>query len=200
MEVNCSQLNYPKHKVRIAVVGKYVLLKDSYKSLAEAFIHGGIANETQVDLNWIDSSQFEKHGPETLLKGHSGILVPGGFGDRGVEGKILAVQYAREHRIPYFGICLGMQVAIIEFCRNICGLEDANSTEFNENTSNPVIDLPTGQDKQAKMGGALRLGAYPCHLMDNTIARKTYGSEIISERHRHRYEFNNTYRQLVTMA
>lgn len=190
-------LNYPKHKVRIAVVGKYVLLKDSYKSLAEAFIHGGIANETQVDLNWIDSSQFEKHGPETLLKGHSGILVPGGFGDRGVEGKILAVQYAREHRIPYFGICLGMQVAIIEFCRNICGLEDANSTEFNENTSNPVIDLPTGQDKQAKMGGALRLGAYPCHLMDNTIARKTYGSEIISERHRHRYEFNNTYRQLI---
>jgi CTP synthase len=190
-------LNYPKKRVRIAVVGKYVQLKDSYKSLAEAFTHGGIANESQVDLNWIDSSQFEKHGPETLLKDHGGILVPGGFGDRGIEGKILAVRYARERWIPYFGICLGMQIAVIEFCRHVCGLDHANSSEFNATTPHPVIDLLPGQDQVSQIGGTLRLGAYPCKLHDDTFARQAYGCELIYERHRHRYEFNNAYRSTI---
>ncbi|MBN1879772.1 CTP synthase [bacterium] len=191
------RLYYPKKKVRIAVVGKYVQLKDSYKSLAEAFTHGGIANEASVDLNWIDSGQLETHGPDTLLKDHAGILVPGGFGDRGIEGKILAVQYARENKIAFFGICLGMQVAVIEFCRHVCGLKDANSSEFNEQTPYPVIDLLPGQEQVKKLGGTLRLGAYSCLLSDGSKARLAYGSEMVQERHRHRYEFNNDYRDII---
>ncbi len=191
------RLAYPKKQVRIAVVGKYVQLKDSYKSLAEAFTHGGIANEARVNLNWIDSGQFEKHGPETLLKDHDGILVPGGFGDRGIEGKIIAVRYARETGIPFFGICLGMQVAVIEFCRHVCGLDNAHSSEFNDKTPHPVIDLLPGQEQVKTMGGTLRLGAYNCMLVDDTLARKAYGSDAISERHRHRYEFNNAYRDTI---
>ncbi|HPQ40400.1 MAG TPA: CTP synthase [bacterium] len=191
------RLNYPKKNVKIAVVGKYVKLKDSYKSLAEAFTHAGIANEARVELNWIDSGQLETHGPETLLKGHSGILVPGGFGDRGIEGKISAAGYARKHQIPYFGICLGMQVAVIEFSRNVCNLENANSSEFNDMTPYPVIDLLPGQQQVKKLGGTLRLGAYSCVLTDGSRARRAYGSELIQERHRHRYEFNNDYRTIV---
>ncbi len=191
------RLYYPKHKVKIAVVGKYVQLKDSYKSLAEAFTHGGIANEASVDLNWIDSGQLETHGPETLLKDHCGILVPGGFGDRGIEGKILSAQYARENRIPFFGICLGMQISVIEFCRNVCGLKDANSSEFNDRTPHPVIDFLPGQEQIKKLGGTLRLGAYSCLLADGSKARLAYGAEMIQERHRHRYEFNNAYREII---
>ncbi|MBN1297172.1 CTP synthase [bacterium] len=191
------RLNYPKKQVRIAVVGKYVKLKDSYKSLAEAFIHAGIANEARVELNWIDSGQLESHGPDTLLKGHAGILVPGGFGDRGIEGKIAAAGYARINRIPYFGICLGMQVAVIEFTRTVCGLKGANSSEFDDKTQYPVIDLLPGQAQVKKMGGTLRLGAYSCVLAEGSQARRAYGSELVHERHRHRYEFNNDYLDIV---
>jgi len=191
------RLYYPKKQVKIAVVGKYVKLKDSYKSLAEAFTHGGIANEAKVELNWIDSSQLETHGPDTLLKDHSGILVPGGFGDRGIEGKIAAAGYARKNNIPFFGICLGMQVAVIEFARNVCNLEDANSSEFDANCPHPVIDLLPGQEQVKKLGGTLRLGAYSCLLSEGSLAGIAYGSELIQERHRHRFEFNNDYRDLI---
>ncbi len=191
------RLKYPKRSVRIAVVGKYVQLKDSYKSLAEAFIHGGIANEASLDLGWIDSEQIQSEGPEHILAGYQGILVPGGFGDRGIEGKIMAARYAREHKIPYFGICLGMQCAVIEFSRGVCGLTDANSSEFAPHTPYPVINLLPGQQQVKNLGGTLRLGAYRCVLAENSLARRAYKQETISERHRHRYEFNNAFRSLL---
>ena len=191
------RLYYPKKRVKVAVVGKYVKLKDSYKSLAEAFTHGGIANEAKVELNWIDSSQLETHGPETLLKDHDGVLVPGGFGDRGIEGKIAAAGYARKNLVPFFGICLGMQVAVIEFARNICDFPEANSSEFDDETPHPIIDLLPGQEQVKKLGGTLRLGAYSCLLSEGSRASLAYGSEVIQERHRHRYEFNNDYRNAI---
>ncbi len=181
--------------VRIGVVGKYVHLRDSYKSLHEALLHGGLANEVRLDLEYIDSEVIEKNGAEATLQGLDGILVPGGFGDRGVQGKIEAVRFAREKRIPFFGICLGMQVACIEFARNKCGLKAANSTEFDRGTAHPVIDLMPDQRNVTDKGGTMRLGAYPCVIRPGSAAHRAYGSAEISERHRHRYEFANAYRE-----
>jgi CTP synthase len=187
-------LKNPKDSVRIAVVGKYMSLKESYKSLLEALVHGGIANDARVELECIEAERIEQEGTETLLNQIDGILIPGGFGDRGSEGKISAVRYAREKRVPFFGICLGMQMAVAEFARNACGFEGANSTEFDPRTPHPVIHLMEEQKTVASKGGTMRLGAYPCVLRNETIAAKLYGQENISERHRHRYEFNNGYR------
>jgi CTP synthase len=186
-------LKNPKETVRIAVVGKYMELKESYKSLIESLVHGGIANEARVELDCIEAEAIEETGTKVLDQAE-GILVPGGFGDRGSEGKITAARYARENRIPYFGICLGMQMAVVEFARNVCGLSGANSTEFDADSPHPVIDLMETQKGIEKKGATMRLGAYPCVLQDDSLAAKVYGKKKISERHRHRYEFNNQYR------
>jgi CTP synthase len=183
----------PKGRVRIAVVGKYVDVVDSYKSLNEALAHGGLANECAVDLDYVDSEEVERHGLGTV-KDADGVLVPMGFGPRGAEGKIAAVRYAREQQVPFFGICFGMQVAVIEFARHACGLEGASSTEIDPDTPHPVIDLMTAQKGLAYKGGTMRLGAYPCVLGEGTVAAKMYGKKRIAERHRHRYELNNAYR------
>jgi len=187
-------LKNPKDSVRIAVVGKYMSLKESYKSLLEALVHGGIANDAKVELDCIEAEQLEQEAADIVLKNVDGILIPGGFGDRGSEGKIAAIRYAREKGIPFFGICLGMQMAVVEFARNVCGLERANSTEFDLQTPHPVIHLMEEQKAIESKGGTMRLGAYPCVLQNETLAAKLYGREKISERHRHRYEFNNSYR------
>jgi len=202
------KIKEPKHEVNIAIVGKYTGLKDSYKSLWEALTHGGIANDARVNLHWVDSEEIEAHGPERYLSEADGILVPGGFGYRGIEGKVRAIQYARQKKIPYFGICLGMQCAVIEFARNVCGLS-ANSTEFDFNTKDPVIylmekwyDFRRGKIEERKVdshkGGTMRLGAYPCVLEEGSFAHTAYHEKEISERHRHRYEFNNAYRDTLT--
>jgi CTP synthase len=187
-------LKNPKASVRIAVVGKYMSLKESYKSLLEALVHGGIANEVKVDVDYIEAEMIEQEAADIVLKNVEGILIPGGFGDRGSEGKISAIRYARENGIPFFGICLGMQMAVVEFARNVCGLERANSTEFDMQTTHPVIHLMEEQKAIDTKGGTMRLGTYPCVLQNETLAAKLYGREKISERHRHRYEFNNSYR------
>ena len=187
-------LKSPKDTARIAVVGKYMTLKESYKSLMEALVHGGIANDARVELDCIEAEQIEEAGVKGLLDRADGILVPGGFGDRGSEGKIAAVRYARENRIPFFGICLGMQMAVVEFARNVCELAGANSSEFDEQSPHPVIHLMETQKGIDTKGATMRLGAYPCLLQDETLAVKVYGKKKISERHRHRYEFNNGYR------
>ncbi|OQY68595.1 MAG: CTP synthetase [Polyangiaceae bacterium UTPRO1] len=186
----------PKEHVRIAVVGKYVDVVDSYKSLNEALAHGGLANECAVDLDYIDSEVIEEQGLGAL-RDADGVLVPAGFGQRGTEGKIAAVRYAREQHLPFFGICFGMQMAVIEFARHVCGLERANSAEVDPETPHPVIDLMTAQKSIDKKGGTMRLGAYPCVLADGSLAAKVYGKKKISERHRHRYEFNDAYRGAV---
>jgi len=186
----------PKERVRIAVVGKYVDVVDSYKSLNEALTHGGLANESAVDLDYVDSEVIEKQGLGSV-KDADGILVPAGFGQRGTEGKIAAVRYAREQQVPFFGICFGMQMAVIEFARHVCGLERANSAEVDPETPYPVIDLMTTQKGLAQKGGTMRLGAYACVLADGSVAAKVYGKKKISERHRHRYEFNNAYRDTI---
>jgi CTP synthase len=180
--------------VRIAIVGKYVNLTESYKSLAEALTHGGIANDCRVHLSYLDSEKIEQEGIDGLLEGVDGILVPGGFGERGTEGKIKAIEFARTGEIPFFGICLGMQMAVVEFARNVCGFIDAFSTEFKPDCANPVIHLMEGQKGVSRKGGTMRLGAYPCTLTKASHAQKAYGGTEISERHRHRYEFNNAYR------
>lgn len=189
----------PKHgDVEIAVVGKYIGLQDSYKSIYEALTHGGIANNVKVKIRMVESEDIEDNGAEAMLGSVSGILVPGGFGDRGIEGKIASVKYARENNIPFFGICLGMQCAVMEFARNVCGLDGANSTEFNPNTGYPVIDLMEEQKKITDKGGTMRLGSYPCVLAPGTKAEAAYGKKDISERHRHRYEFNNSFKERLT--
>jgi CTP synthase len=184
-------------EVEIAVVGKYISLRDSYKSIYEALTHGGVANNVKVNVRMIESEEIEKEGAAKLLAGASGILVPGGFGNRGIEGKISAAQYAREKNIPYFGICLGMQCAVMEFARNVCGMAGANSAEFDEKTQFPVIDLMETQRTVTNKGGTMRLGSYPCALGDGTKAISAYGAKSITERHRHRYEFNNKYREQI---
>jgi len=184
--------------VEIAVVGKYISLRDSYKSIYEALTHGGIANDVRVDVRMVESQDVEKQGAEKLLSGVAGVLVPGGFGDRGIEGKIQAVHYARENQLPFFGICLGMQVAVMEFARNVCGMDGANSTEFVPDTAHPVIDLMETQKGITDKGGTMRLGSWPCTLGKDTRARRAYGREQIGERHRHRYEFNNAYRERMS--
>ena len=191
---------HPIDEVTIAVVGKYVDHKDAYKSVGEALKHGGIRQRTRVNLKWLESQDIEREGAERVLAGVDGILVPGGFGMRGIEGKIEAIRYARTHKIPYFGICLGMQTAVIEFARSVLGLDDANSTEFEKDCEHPVIALMEEQQDVTDRGGTMRLGAWPCSLEPGRLARAAYGVEQISERHRHRYEFNNKYRDAFENA
>ena len=194
-------LRHPEQDVEIAMVGKYVQLHDAYLSVVEALKHGGIQSRASVHIRWVDSEEItDTDTCAQLLKGVNGILVPGGFGTRGTEGKILAVRYARENKIPFLGICLGMQMAIVEFARHVLGYHDANSIELDPNTMHPVIALMPEQDGIEDIGGTLRLGAYPCILADGTKARELYGTKEISERHRHRYEVNNDYREKLQEA
>ncbi|HIJ78495.1 MAG: CTP synthase [Desulfobulbaceae bacterium] len=196
----------PQREVEIGIIGKYVDLTESYKSLHEALVHGGVANDAKVKLRYVSAEDLEAQDATALLAGCHGVLVPGGFGSRGVAGKINAVTYARENKVPFFGICLGMQLAVIEFARNIAGMADADSTEFNEKTEHPVIyfikewydyrtDKVQIRDESTDLGGTLRLGAYPCKLAANTFAHEAYGKSEIEERHRHRYEFNNLFKE-----
>ena len=196
------KINHPSKKVKVAVVGKYVELPDAYISVTEALHHAGIANDTDVKITWVNSEKLEEEDQDftEVFAGCKGILVPGGFGDRGVEGKIKAIQFAREHKIPFLGLCLGMQCAVIEFARHVCGMTDANSTEFNEETAHPVIDLMSSQVNVEEKGGTMRLGAYPCKVAADTHTREAYGEELIHERHRHRFEFNNIYREKMQQA
>ncbi|MBO4375309.1 MAG: CTP synthase [Lachnospiraceae bacterium] len=187
----------PLHQVTIAIVGKYVALHDAYLSVAEALRHGGIANRTKVDIRWIDAETLTEENIGEALLGADGIIVPGGFGSRGTEGKILAAGYARKNMIPFLGLCLGMQLAIVEFARNRCGISDAASAELCPDTKNPVIHILPDKENLENIGGTLRLGAYPCVLKKGTKAYELYGTEEISERHRHRYEVNNDYRQIL---
>jgi CTP synthase len=199
----------PEYEVLIGMVGKYVDLTESYKSLNEALAPAGEQNRTRVSIRYIDSASLE-HGDTSALEGLDAILVPGGFGDRGIEGKIAAVQYARENKIPYLGICLGMQLAVIEFARHVAGLEDAHSSEFSDDTKHPVIALITEwqaedgsiekRGKDSDLGGTMRLGGQRCKLVENTLASHVYGSSDVVERHRHRYEFNNSYREELEKA
>ncbi|MSR20656.1 MAG: CTP synthase [Gemmatimonadetes bacterium] len=184
-------------QARIAVVGKYTSVVDSYKSIQEALIHGGIANDVKVKIEWLSSEDFEGGEGVAMLRDFDGLLIPGGFGPRGVEGMLEAIRWAREHELPFFGICLGLQCAVIEFARNVCGLEDSHSSEFAEDSSDPVICLLDSQLQVTTKGGTMRLGAYPCVLAEGTRAREIYGVDTISERHRHRFEVNNGYRDLL---
>lgn len=188
-----TRLKNPKFEITVGLIGKYVELKDSYKSIAEAFIHAGVANEIKVNVKWISSETTEDENIEELLSGLDGILVAPGFGERGIQGKINAVKYARENKIPFLGICLGMQCAVIEFARNVIGLEEAHSFEMNSETNYPVIDIMESQKNISEKGGTMRLGAYPCKIEKGTLAYKIYGKTLIQERHRHRYEFNNRF-------
>ncbi len=192
-----QKIKKPAHRVKIAICGKYVKLRDAYKSIVEAFTHAGVANDARVELKWVDSEEVEANGPEEYFTDVCGILIPGGFGDRGIEGKLKAIQFAREKNIPFFGICLGLQCAVIEFARNVCHLQNANSLEFDPSTPHPVIHIMETQKGIKQMGGTMRLGAYPCILKEGTKAYQAYGSSFISERHRHRYEVNNEYRRIL---
>ena len=195
-----GRIRNPEHEVRIAVVGKYIDHRDAYKSIYESLDHAGFSHSTRVIVSRIEAEEFDREDPAVLLSGIDGILVPGGFGMRGIEGKIKAVQYAREAEVPYFGICLGMQCAVIEFARNVLGLEDANSTEFSTDTENPVICMLEDQRTITYKGGTMRLGAQPCMLAESSRAAECYGTDEIEERHRHRFEFNPEYRQAFVDA
>jgi len=188
-----NKFHNPKKEVSIGLIGKYVELKESYKSIAEALIHAGAVNDCKVKVSWIHSESLSEENIAEKLNGLQGVLVAPGFGNRGIEGKIAAIRYTRENNIPFLGICLGMQCAVIEFARNVLNLKDAHSREMNPATNSPVIDLLEAQKNISHMGGTMRLGAYPCHLEENTLAYKIYGKSDIQERHRHRYEFNNEY-------
>lgn len=185
-------------EVNIALVGKYVELHDAYISVAESLAHGGYANGTNVNIKWINAEDVNKENVDEILKGIQGVLVPGGFGDRGIEGKIEATRWARENKVPFFGICLGMQCAVVEYARNVSGLKGANSSEIDPNTKYPVIDLMPDQKNIDKMGGTMRLGKYECKISNDTNSKHAYGEAVISERHRHRYEFNNEFRDILT--
>ncbi len=193
-----QDFKHPEHTVRIAIVGKYVALHDAYLSVAEALKHGGIANRTDVTICWVDAEELSEETVGDVLSGADGIIVPGGFGTRGTEGKILAAGYAREKKIPFLGICLGMQLAIVEFARNVCKIADAASSELSPDTKNPVIHILPDKENLEDIGGTLRLGAYPCVLKEGSLACSLYGKAEISERHRHRYEVNNAYRDILT--
>lgn len=206
-----QNLRNPRDRVEIGIIGKYVNLQESYKSLHEALVHGGLAHAVKVSLNYIDAEAVEREGPEPLLSHLHGILVPGGFGVRGAEGKIAAIRYARENRIPFFGLCFGMQLAVIEFARHVAGLPLAQSEEFNITPCDPVIYLMrqwydyrlnavVNRDASSDLGGTMRLGAYPCVLSEGSLAARAYGTLEVMERHRHRYEFNNAYRERLTQA
>jgi len=190
------RIKNPQHRVKVGLVGKYVKYRDSYKSILEAFIHAGSINNTAVDVELIDSEELTEENCKSFLQDLDGVLVGPGFGRRGIEGKIIAIKYVRENKIPFFGICLGMQCAIIEFARNVCGLENANSTEFDKKTKYNVIDLMEEQKKITNKGGTMRLGQYPCKILPGTLAYSTYNQELVYERHRHRYEVNNEYREI----
>lgn len=187
----------PKHQLTIGIVGKYVNLVDAYKSLNEALAHGGLVHESRVALHFVDSERLEEEDPAVYLREVDGILVPGGFGDRGIEGKIRAIQYARVNKIPFLGICLGMQCSVIEFARNVCGMKEAHSSEFHPGSAHPVIDLMEDQKKISEKGGTMRLGTWPCTIERETRAFRAYGGSEVSERHRHRYEVNNRYRSTL---
>ena len=191
------RIKEPARTARIAVVGKYVELRDSYKSLAEALTHGGIAQDARVETRWVDAEQLVQDGPAAHLADVDGILIPGGFGDRGIPGKVEATQYAREHAVPFLGICLGLQCAVIEFARHVAGLSGANSAEFDAETPHPVIDILPDQRTIEDKGGTMRLGLYPIALAEDSLAAKIYGRTHIQERHRHRYEVSNEYRKLL---
>ena len=190
-----DKLKYPKSKITIGLIGKYIELQDAYKSILESFIHAGAACEVKVQIINVHSEFITRDNVAEKLESFDGMLVAPGFGERGIEGKILAIQYAREHNIPFFGICLGMQMAVIEFARNVIGLKGAHSTEMKEDAAYPVISMMEEQKKVKLMGGTMRLGAYPCEITEDSLAYKIYGQVNISERHRHRYEFNNDYLQ-----
>ncbi len=190
----------PRHRVRIGVVGKYIELQDAYKSVYEAISHGGVANDCSVEIERIEAEQIEKEGPSEALKGLGGILVPGGFGDRGIEGKIQAARHAREHEIPFLGLCLGMQIATVEFARHVLKLEGAHSTEFDKATPHPVIAMLEEQKGIVNLGGTMRLGAQPVQFRVDSLAARLYGAFVASERHRHRYEFNSNYQDQFERA
>ncbi|MDB9375245.1 CTP synthase [Nodularia sphaerocarpa] len=192
-----ERLYSPKYTVEIAIVGKYVRLSDAYLSVVEALRHAAISTYGDLRLRWVNSEDIENESPETYLAGVDGILVPGGFGVRGVDGKIAAIKYARDRQIPFLGLCLGMQCSVIEWARNVEGLIGANSAEFDSETQYPVINLLPEQQDVVDLGGTMRLGLYPCHLVPNTMAANLYQKEVVNERHRHRYEFNNTYRNMM---
>lgn len=195
-----KRINQRDKTVRIALVGKYVKLHDAYLSVAEALHHGGYENGAVVEIKWVDSEDVTEETVTELLKDCHGILVPGGFGDRGVEGKIVTAKYARQHNVPYLGICLGMQIAVIEYARTVLGLQDANSSEFTPNGANNVIDLMPDQQGNLPKGGTMRLGAYPCVIKEGSMLANAYGKPEVQERHRHRYEFNNGYREQLEAA
>jgi CTP synthase len=199
-EERLARLDQPSRRAKIAIVGKYIELQDAYISIREALLHAGIAEDARVEIVWIDAEEFANKRPETLLGGVDGILVPGGFGDRGIEGKVEAAGYARKEGIPFFGICLGLQCAVIEFAREVLALEGANSSEFDPQTAHPVIDLLAEQEAVTDKGGTMRLGAYPAVLAEGSVSRSCYGVEGIEERHRHRYEFNPDYRDRFAQA
>ena len=186
-----------KRYSKIAIVGKYIKLEDSYISVIESLYHAGFANHVKVKIDLVDSEKITKENAKDTLSGYNGIVVPGGFGNRGIEGKIETIKYARENKIPFLGICLGMQMAVVEFAKNVLKLEDVNSAEFDETTKNPVIHIMEEQKGIDKKGGTMRLGAYPCLLKEESLAYKLYGKKEISERHRHRYEYNNDYREIL---
>lgn len=193
-----ERINFPKNRVKIAICGKYVNLKDAYKSIIESFVHAGVHSDAQVDLIWVSSEDIKHSGAEKFMSDIDGLLIPGGFGERGVEGKIEAIRYVRENNIPFLGICLGMQCAVIEYARNVCDLPDAHSFEFYRDLKHPVIHLMADQEGVTELGGTMRLGAYPCSLTADSRSAEAYGQTEISERHRHRYELNNSYREMLT--
>ncbi len=194
------KLKHPVGAIEVAVVGKYIELHDAYLSMRESLAHAGIANSVEVDIRWVHAEDMETHQASELLSGVQGIIVPGGFGERGWEGKIRAAEYARTQQIPYLGLCLGMQVMVTEFARHVCGMNGANSTEMDPETPFPVISLLEEQNGVVNKGGTMRLGAYPCKLTEGTLAAQSYGTDAVTERHRHRLEFNNAYRELLQNA
>jgi CTP synthase len=201
MEAVVERIVNPAREVTIAICGKYIDLQDSYKSITEAFIHAGVENDARVNLRWVDVEEIERTGDAAgVLGGCDGVLVPGGFGERGFEGKVASAGYAREAGVPYFGICLGLHCAVVDFARNVCGLAGANSTEFEPDTKHPVIDLLPEQKSIVNMGGTMRLGGYDCHLIAGSRAHRIYGETEIRERHRHRYEYNDDYRETLESA
>ena len=193
-----ERIKNPSKRVRVGICGKYVMLKDAYKSIIEAFIHAGVHSDARVELVWVSSEEIKKGGAEKYLHDVDGLLIPGGFGERGVEGKIEAIRFARENDLPFFGICLGMHCAVIEYARNVCGLSDAHSYEFYRDLKHAVIHLMADQEGVTELGGTMRLGAYPCELEPGSRSAEAYGTLEISERHRHRYELNNSYREMLT--
>jgi CTP synthase len=199
-EAMVKRIKALKHTTEIAIVGKYVALHDAYLSIVEALSHAGFACDSEIKIRWVNAEEIYEHNVDQLLKNVQGILVPGGFGDRGIEGKIMAIQYAREQKIPFFGICLGMQVAVVEFARNKVKLEGANSSEINPTTHYPVIDILPEQKEIEDLGGTMRLGLYPCKITPGSLAMQCYEDELVYERHRHRYEFNNEYREKIEAA